>query len=683
MSKQKPVTMRRLIVVLSILLVTSVLSFAKDLDSLINSLDNLQGKKRLETLLEITWNLRNNRPDSAIKYCQEAIILADSLRDYEELAKAYSFMGVLYRNLGYYSIAFSYYKQGMKEAEKHGVISQLGYSYNNIGNIYLYQKLPDLAIYYLHKADSVASINNNYDLKAYALQNIGRAFLMKNEPDSTIKYLRQTIRIRKKYKIFKKLPVSYKYLADAYKAKGDYINALKYYRQTAVTADFTVDYDLYSDYLYNMADLYLKLKRLDSALIFAKKSLDIARNHSTQYRELQAYTILSDVYAAKGDFHNAYLASQGALRIKNKLFNDEVLKSIKSIQFTEEAAKKEAEISLLRTNLELEEFKNRRNTLIILLGLLVLLAVMVLLNIIYRKNKQVRKYVQKLKEHNMIIQEKNEELATHARLLTRINDKLTQRDRVIKESIGYARRIASSIMAPEYLFIECSFIKDHFIINRPLEEIGGDFYYFNRFEKFVALVVADATGHGIPGAFLSIISVTIFKDILFNEDEPDAAEVLEEFRRNIKIFLRQGDKEITALYDSVDVALVLFFPQKKIIRFSGARRPLYIVSAGELKEIKGIRATAGYSMREFKFESHTLSFEQVDRLYLFTDGITDILGGEGQERLGSYGWKKLLLEIQDYTMSGQKSTIEQAIERWTEKGRQPDDILIIGIELDK
>ena len=675
--------MRRLIIISITLLTTSILSFAKDIDSLVSSLDTLKGKKRLETLLDITWNLRNNRPDSAIKYCQEAIVLADSLKDYEDLAKAYSFMGVLYRNLGYYSIAFSYYKQGMNVAEKHGVISQLGYSYNNIGNIYLYQKLPDLAIYYLHKADSVASINNNYDLKAYALQNIGRAFLLKNEPDSTIKYVTQTIRIRKKYKIYKKLPVSYKYLADAYKALGDYVNALKYYRMTAATADFSVDYDLYSDYLYNMADLYLKLKRLDSALIFAKKSLDIARNHSTQYRELQAYTILSDVYAALGDFYNAYLASQGALRIKNKLFNDEVLKSIKSIQFTEEAAKKEAEISLLKTNLELEEFRNKRNRLIILLGLLVLLAVMVLLNIIYRKNKQVRKYLQKLQEHNMIIQEKNEELATHAELLTKINDELTQRDRVIKESIGYARRIVSSIMAPEYLFDECSFIKDHFIINRPLEEIGGDFYYFNRFENFVALVVADATGHGIPGAFLSIISVTIFKDILFNEEEPDAAEVLEKFRKNIKNFLRQDDKEITALHDSVDVAIVLFFPEKRMIKFSGARRPLFVISSGELKEIKGTRATAGYSMRELKFESHTLTFDQVDRLYVFTDGITDILGGEGQERLGSFGWKKLLLEIQDYTMSGQKSIIEQAIEKWIEKGRQPDDILIIGIELDK
>ena len=238
-------------------------------------------------------------------------------------------------------------------------------------------------------------------------------------------------------------------------------------------------------------------------------------------------------------------------------------------------------------------------------------------------------------------------------------------------------------MAPEFLFEDCDNVRDYFIINKPVEEIGGDFYYFNKFVNFQALIVADATGHGIPGAFLSIISIAIFKDILYNEQQPQAADILEKFRIQLKKFLRQDADDKHELRDSVDAALVLFFPEKEIINFSGARRPLYYFSKGELKEIKGSRATAGYSVRELKFENHFLPANDIYRMYLFTDGITDMLRGEEQTKFTSLGWKQLLKEIQMYTMSGQKNLIIEAIEKWTENGRQTDDILIIGIELER
>ncbi len=674
--------MKRITLILAFILTVSLLS-ASSIDSLIQSLGNLRGKPRVERLLEITWKLRNNRPDKAISYCQQAIDLADSLHDYANLAKAYSFMGVLYRNLGFYSIAFSYYKQGMKVAETYNIISQLGYAYNNLGNIYLYQKQPDLSIYYLKKADSVASINKNYDLKAYALQNIGRAFLIKNMPDSAVKYISQALRIRLDHKIVKKVPVTYKYLADAYKARGDYKLALKYYRKTADLADFTLDYDLYSDYSYNMADLYLKLNKPDSALYFAQMALKIAVENNTLYRQLKAHEILARVYEAKKDYFNAYKEATQALMIKDKLFNEEVLKSIRSIQFTEEATKKASQIELLKTNLKLEELRNRRNQLVIAIFVLIILAFIVLLSVIYHKNKQIKEFYSELEKSTQIVREQNQELEQKTRQLEEINKRLLQRDKVINESINYAKKIVFSIMAPEFMFESCQIIKDYFIINKPIEEIGGDFYYFNKFDDFIALIVADATGHGIPGAFLSIVSIAIFKDILYNVTSPDAADILEQFRRQIKKFLRQDESEVVLLADSVDISLALFFPDKGILNYAGARRPLYVFKGQEFIEIKGSRSTAGFSLREKPFESHKINMADIDRLYMFTDGITDILQNITGTRFGSYGWKNLLMSIQNYTLSGQKNIIEQTIKQWIENGRQTDDILIIGIELEK
>ncbi len=657
--------------------------YAGNPDSLARSLDTLQGKERLDMLLSIAWNMRNNKPNEALKYCEQAISLAERLKDYDAMAKANSFMGVLYRNLGYYGIAFSYYRRGLNISEKHHIVSQLGYAYNNLGNIYLYQEQPNLSIYYLRKADSMAVKNKNYDLQAYALQNIGRAFMLKDQPDSAIKYLMAALRVRQENGITRKMPVTYKYLADAYKLKGDYRSALKYYNLTAKYADFHNDYDLFSDYSYNMADLYMKLNKLDSALIFAEQALKIAKEHNTVYREFKAYEILAKVFGAKKDFYNAYLASQSALKVKDRLFNAEVLKSIRSIQFTEEATKKDAQITILQKDLELERVRNRRNHIFMLLSFIIVFGTIFIGYIIHHKNKQIEKYLKEVREHNVTIQQKNEELAEHAELLAKTNKELTTRDKLIKESFVYAKRIVNSIMAPDYMFEDCSIFEDFFILNKPLEEIGGDFYYFNRFKNFVVLIVADATGHGIPGAFLSIISITIFKDILFNEDSPDAADVLEKFRREVKKFLRQENDNNIELYDSVDVALTLFFPQERIIKFAGARRPLYIIKDKELKGIKGTLATAGYSQREFSFETHIIPFDDVDRLYLFTDGIGDIMKGDEMERFGTFGWRQLLIEIQNYTMAGQKNIIEQAIQKWTENGRRLDDILIIGVELAK
>ncbi len=672
---------KQLLLIFFLLLIMSY-SYASNIDSLIGQLNNVQGKEKTELLLTITWKLRNTNPQEGIKYCKQAIRLADSTKDYANAAKAYSFLGVLYRNLGYYSIAFSYYKKGLDIAVKHNILDQEGYGYNNLGNIYLYQKQPELAIKYLKKADSLAQIMKNDDVRAYALQNIGRAFMMLGQADSAIKYLNLALEVREKINAVNKIPVTYKYLGDAYKLKGDYKSAFKYYDLTASSADFENDMDLYADYSYNMADLYLKTNRLDSALWYAQQSIKAAKKVNTLYREMLAYEILAKVYAQKKDYKKAYDYSLEALKIKDQIFTEEVVKGVKSIEFTEQAAKKDAKIKLLEKDLKIKALENKRRTYLLYTAAVILLAMIILAIAISAQNVKIKKYARELAEKNEIINQQNEELQQHSNNLKAINEELAEKDMTITQSIEYAKTIKQSMMSSEAALQECPVVRDYFIIDKPKDIIGGDFYYFNRFKDYTSIIVADATGHGIPGAFISIISIAIFKDILHSLENPDAAQVLTIFRARIKSVLRQDQKRFN-VKDGVDVAICLIYPQRNILNFAGAYQDLYYINQGELSVVKGVKNTAGFSFVEKEFLSHNIYLENIDKFYLFSDGVVDQLGGEDYTRFSTQRWQNLLLEIHRYPMKKQKEIIEQIIEKWKDNNRQTDDILIVGIELDK
>ncbi len=644
----------------------------------------------VDSLLKIVWDLRNSRPDSAISICNQAIEMADSLKDYHNLAKAYSFMGVLYRNLGFYSIAFSYYSRALDIAREHNVIDQLAYGYNNLGNIYLYQGLYKQAISYLKKADSLGKILNNPDIRAYALQNIGRSYISLNKPDSAIKYLTKTLEIRQNAGINSKIPVTLKYLADAYKLAGKYKTALKYYNLTAKTADFVNDKDLYADFTYQLADLYLRTGKLDSALYYAKLSLAAAANVKSLYRIYMANLINAKVYAAKQDYKKAYYFSQKALSLKDSTFTEEVIKGIKSIEFTEEAIKKETEIKLLEKDLQIKKLESKRKSLWLTISFVIGIIIFALLTIIFFNYIKIKRITQELRATNQIIkkqnielQEQKEKLRSQTELLQQVNNELANKNRVITQSINYAKNILVALMGSKDILLSFPFVNDFFIINKPKEIIGGDFHYFNKFKNFYAIIVADSTGHGIPGAFISIISISLFKDILFSHEDQDitAAYALEIFRHKIKEILRQErtHSEIT-VKDGVDLSLCLFYPQYDKVEFAGAYNPIYIIKNGQLEVIESTKSTAGYSIRELPFKNHTLKLSEIDKIYMFTDGIFDQLSAHNA-KFTSTRWKNLILKIHDLPMEEQSYLIIKTFETWKSTKEQIDDILILGLDI--
>jgi len=249
----------------------------------------------------------------------------------------------------------------------------------------------------------------------------------------------------------------------------------------------------------------------------------------------------------------------------------------------------------------------------------------------------------------------------------------------ITSSIEYASRIQMAMLPEKGLF--SSFFADHFIIFKPRDIVSGDFYWIGETEKHIFFTVADCTGHGVPGAFMSTLGISTLNEIITNNADLQANTVLSLLREKIKTSLHQTGKEGEAA-DGMDISFCILNKNRKVIQYSGAYNPLYIFQSGEFKEYKADRMPIGIYYGEKKtFTNYEISLKKGDSVYIFSDGFADQFGGPDGVKYKSAKMKKLLAEIYYRPMSEQKTIIEKEFESWKGPAEQVDDITIIGIRI--
>lgn len=268
--------------------------------------------------------------------------------------------------------------------------------------------------------------------------------------------------------------------------------------------------------------------------------------------------------------------------------------------------------------------------------------------------------------------------------------KVRKQNKNITDSIKYASRIQKAVM-PNNIAMKSMF-GDYFVINKPRNIVSGDFYWaksikFNE-KNYKILAVADCTGHGVPGAFVSMLGITLLTDIISScskdRDCLDAADILEELRRRIIHTLNQKGYE-TETKDGMDMALAIIDEEQKEVNYAGANNPIYHVSyknnQTELEKIKATKSPIGLCYKEKPYESKVLNFNAGDKLYLFTDGVVDQFGGEEGRKLMAKNFRKLILKTDQQTMCKQRLAMNEQITNWIGEYDQVDDILIVGIKL--
>ena len=278
---------------------------------------------------------------------------------------------------------------------------------------------------------------------------------------------------------------------------------------------------------------------------------------------------------------------------------------------------------------------------------------------------------QKLRRENRILEEKVRERTA---VVVAQKEELAQKNKDITDSIRYAKRIQVAILPPEVPF------EDTFILFKPKDIVSGDFYWLLEQDDMEFIAAVDCTGHGVPGAFMSIIGHNMLNKIVKEYGIIKPAEILDHLDAEVSKTLRQED-EASTVKDGMDMTLICFHREKMMLEFSGAYNPIYLIRKGDLLETKGDRFAIGRSeggKKEKKFTNHEIRLQKGDSIYLFSDGYADQFGGLAGKKFKSGNMKELLLKIQDENMKEQRKILNATIEAWRGEIEQIDDILVIG-----
>ncbi|MCC7050649.1 MAG: SpoIIE family protein phosphatase [Bacteroidia bacterium] len=260
--------------------------------------------------------------------------------------------------------------------------------------------------------------------------------------------------------------------------------------------------------------------------------------------------------------------------------------------------------------------------------------------------------------------------------------KLSEKNKEITSSIEYALRLQKSILPNKNIL--SNYFSDWFVYYKPKDIVSGDCYFIQPNNNGIWVGAVDCTGHGVPGAMLSVISSMLLSKIPGKNNSP--AEILNEL--DVQLYNTINAPNSTEfITDGMDIGLINFNSETSILKFSGARRPLLIVEEGCIKEIPGSSYSIGFSQYEDckVFEEYSVELKKETSLYLFSDGFTDQFGGDKtknrSKKLSKKRFEQLLLEIQEMNLSEQESYLEYTLNNWMQNEEQTDDILVIGLKV--
>lgn len=291
--------------------------------------------------------------------------------------------------------------------------------------------------------------------------------------------------------------------------------------------------------------------------------------------------------------------------------------------------------------------------------------VLLLIILVYIIVKQYTKYLRG------VIKLKTKEIRRQKEIVEHKNEE-------IMDSIKYAQRIQKALLPPAEILDESN--NDHFILFKPRDIVSGDFYWFRNIGDFAVVVAADCTGHGVPGAFVSMLGMAFLNEISVEINEVQANDILNRLRALVIKSLRQTGKEGESK-DGMDIALYVIDRKNMKLQFAGANNPLILIRNGEIIQVKGDRMPIGYHLVMDDFKNNELEIEKGDMLYTFSDGYQDQFGGDDGSKFKIKKLKQLMVEIYEKPTEEQHKIFDDTIENWKGTEEQIDDILLIGVRI--
>jgi serine phosphatase RsbU (regulator of sigma subunit)/CheY-like chemotaxis protein len=562
----------------------------------------------------------------------------------------------------YQSLVNKYQQEG-NTRELANYQAKLGYLFWEAGNT-------DKAIEFFTQAiQSNEKIGNENALRTLS-SNIGLIYYDREEYEKALTWLRKSLQLNTKMRKRSEMAADYINIANA-------LHELKQYQEAIGNIEKALPIFQESNEIKSIRSCYTSLSENYTKLGKSDKSKEYFDLAASINSKLQSEEIKQ--------FENRTRDAEAVTRLKNKelLNTKDTLKEVIQLSY-----EKQMELNLLNNQKQLDSLKHvareqtllqqeikRRNT-IFTLGI-ILAMVVGFMFFVYRQLNAKKRANKLLEErHRQIIEQKKEIEAQH--------EIVTSQKQKITDSILYAQRIQKAILPPDDEFKKI--FPEHFIYYSPRDIVSGDFYWLMQKEGIIILAAADCTGHGVPGAFMSMLGVAYLNEIVTNIGvnkhirELQAHEILNQLREKFIQSLHQtGNTEENK--DGMEISLCIFDIENKTLQFAGAHNPVYIIRNNEILKLDADKMPIGISANQNPFTYKEFELKHGDMLYLFSDGYYDQFGGPQGTKFFSGNFRKLLVEINQLPITEQKNRIENNIVQWKGEREQVDDMMVIGIRL--
>ncbi len=708
------------ILTLSIIILFQNFSFSQNFH-VIDSLQTLlktakQDTNRVKLLIEISGEYAASNATESFKYNSQCLALISKLshqknstyvNEYLQLAKSNIYSLFVFTYIGVYDDpkkAMEYILKALAINEKltkssnkyiaNQSLESLAKSYFQMGNNY-FGLQNDSALKYYSKALPILLKIENKELLPRVYQYLARISNEKKDFEKSSEYMNLAVETAKYIKQKRDLALFYNFMGRFYvnKAKTEknnsifyYNESLKYYFKAIKEAHDENNKNLESWIMIKIAKVYIYKKQFALAKEYALKGLALVKESEGKIDVAFYHKELADIYAELKEYKNAYINQVAYSRINDSLTTIKINSSVSDVEIKYKLDKQhEKEVLLFRLKQADAKAESKKQQLIIIFTGIGLFLVLAFAGFVFRS-------LRLRNQQNKIINEQKDAVENQKHLVEAKNKEII-------DSIKYALRIQTAILPQQKVINQ--YLENSFILYKPKDIVAGDFYWMDSVklkqngEEVILFAACDCTGHGVPGAMVSVICHNALNRAVREFGLTQPAAILD---KTAEIVLENFSKSEDEIYDGMDISICALNTKTKTLEWAGANNPLYIVQSldgksqnennfeletlnFELIETKADKQCIGHNEKVKPFTNHQFNLQPDTSIYLFTDGFADQFGGQPEKKLTKSKFKELLLSIQNFPIQQQAKELDTFISNYKKDTEQTDDILVIGVRV--